>query len=520
MVHAAGDVDVAVTAASGTARAIQADGGTNTLAISKGLNIDVHNAAPGSKAIPTAALIAMNNGVNLIQANGDSTGLEIRITVTAGNGGKAYAMYADTLGENRIEGSEKADFISLKGDVAAIYGGRNSISTGAGNDHVVLDGAVNTGGLTLEMGEGYDVLTLKATDYNDFKDKYGAWLLELVKNPAFGVESIQIASLGDWLIGDAQNLLTFFADPAFAGIEVPHGGLPLSLMTELHQGTASYSDAMHVDMQQGFDGAKEGLDHSAITFTAQGNDMVRVNGDVAHTDLTFAGGGHDTLTVAGSLIDSHVTIRESTYTGTLHVEAGALEHTDMTLLGGTSEVTLHGNVDSYSSLVLGSGDDTLRIDGNFTGQAAMGAGNDLVTLHGSAHGGMVDGGAGNDTLVGDAGNNIFVGGAGHDVLTGGDGADTFVWKASDAGTVGAPATDVVTDFNADDGDKLDLSQLFTDEARDNLDSYLNIVHANGNTVLNISTSGESTAGRFDQVIVLQNSNLTDEQLMQHILLGQ
>ena len=77
--------------------------------------------------------------------------------------------------------SEKADFISLKGDVAAIYGGRNSISTGAGNDHVVLDGAVNTGGLTLEMGEGYDVLTLKATDYNDFKDKYGAWLLELVK---------------------------------------------------------------------------------------------------------------------------------------------------------------------------------------------------------------------------------------------------------------------------------------------------------------------------------------------------
>ena len=202
------------------------------------------------------------------------------------------------------------------------------------------------------------------------------------------------------------------------------------------------------------------------------------------------------------------------------MEADGLENTNMNLAGGTSNVAVHGGVDDLSSLVLGGGNDTLSIEGNFTGNATMGAGNDLVTLHGSAHGGMVDGGAGNDTLVGDAGNNILVGGTGFDVLTGGAGADTFVWKAGDAGTTGAPSTDVVSDFNIDEGDKLDLSGLLGDGAKDNLDNYLSVSHENGNTVLNISTSGDSTSGSIDQIIVLENSSLTAEQLMQHLLLTQ
>uniref|UniRef100_UPI0004889AF2 type I secretion C-terminal target domain-containing protein n=1 Tax=Desulfovibrio cuneatus TaxID=159728 RepID=UPI0004889AF2 len=511
LVNATGDVSLVTETASGIARGLQAVGGTNTLTLSKSLSIDVNNAAPGANSYSTAALFATDKGVNLIQANDGSTGLEVRITVTAGNGGKAYAMYAESLGENRIVGSEKADFITIKGDIIAIYGGQNSISTGGGDDRVVLDGAVNGGGLTLEMGAGHDILTLKAKDFAEFKGRYETWLNALMAT-GHGVESIEIIYNETWSAQDKADLHNFFGGAAFQNVEVL---FPEVLLT----GTEVHSDMGNVFHEGDFDGTLSGGNHSDHTFASTQDDVVRVTGDVSHTDLTFAGGGHDTLTVAGNLIDAHVTT-ESTYTGTLHVDAGGLENAQMNLMGGTNAVTLHGTVDNLSTLVLGDGNDTLSIQGDFTGQATMGAGNDYVVLHGSAHGGIVDGGAGNDTLIGDAGNNILVGGSGHDVLTGGTGADTFVWKAGDAGTADAPATDVVTDFNIDEGDKLDLSGLLTDGAKDNLDNYLNVTHENGNTVLNISTSGESAEGRFDQVIVLENSTITAEQLMQQLLLTQ
>jgi Ca2+-binding RTX toxin-like protein len=61
--------------------------------------------------------------------------------------------------------------------------------------------------------------------------------------------------------------------------------------------------------------------------------------------------------------------------------------------------------------------------------------------------------AGNDTLSGTSGNDLLQGDQGNDTLTGQAGADIFRFIKDELGT------DIITDFNKSQGDKLDLSQL-------------------------------------------------------------
>lgn len=84
----------------------------------------------------------------------------------------------------------------------------------------------------------------------------------------------------------------------------------------------------------------------------------------------------------------------------------------------------------------------------------------------------VYGGAHNDSITGDTRDNRLEGKAGHDVLNGGDGADTLVGGlGADTLTGGAGADiflynevaetvdDTITDFNAGEGDRIDMARL-------------------------------------------------------------
>jgi Ca2+-binding RTX toxin-like protein len=62
--------------------------------------------------------------------------------------------------------------------------------------------------------------------------------------------------------------------------------------------------------------------------------------------------------------------------------------------------------------------------------------------------------AGNDTLAGGAGNDVLDGGRGSNVLTGGAGADLFDLR-------GADGANTITDFNASDGDTIELKPGMT-----------------------------------------------------------
>jgi Ca2+-binding RTX toxin-like protein len=79
-------------------------------------------------------------------------------------------------------------------------------------------------------------------------------------------------------------------------------------------------------------------------------------------------------------------------------------------------------------------------------------------LRGSNAANRLLGDAGDDQLFGRGGDDILSGGTGTDRLEGGSGADTFVFAELDAGR------DVIVDFNAAAGDRIDLSGIDSDSA--------------------------------------------------------
>ena len=137
--------------------------------------------------------------------------------------------------------------------------------------------------------------------------------------------------------------------------------------------------------------------------------------------------------------------------------------------------------------------------------------------------------SGDDTLNSDNSNDTLIGGAGNDILNGGLGVDVFKWELADKGTIDAPATDTVNNFNlapiTNQGDALNLQDLLIGEhdgstgVTSNLTSYLHFDQhpdtAGGinDTVISISSTGQFTSGYFDTTKVDQTITLTHVDLI-------
>jgi Ca2+-binding RTX toxin-like protein len=108
------------------------------------------------------------------------------------------------------------------------------------------------------------------------------------------------------------------------------------------------------------------------------------------------------------------------------------------LAGGAGDDLIKGGVDN----------DILRGDD----------GNDF--LYGEAGDDTVEGGAGDDYIDGSLGDDLIYGGGGADFIKGGSGADIFAFRSID------DAGDTVYDMRLDDGDRIELSQLFAETGMD------------------------------------------------------
>ncbi|MDD1136902.1 LapA family giant adhesin [Pseudomonas sp. TNT2022 ID233] len=140
-------------------------------------------------------------------------------------------------------------------------------------------------------------------------------------------------------------------------------------------------------------------------------------------------------------------------------------------------------------------------DGNDT--LLGGAGNDI--LFGSGGNDLLDGGKGNDILLGGTGNDTLIGGPGNDILIGGSGGDTFVWKSGDTGN------DVIKDFKASEGDRIDLRDLLQGETGSTIDNFLKITTVDGVSSLQVSSGGkfnsaDAAAATPDVTIKLEGNN--------------
>ncbi|WP_061933701.1 SwmB domain-containing protein [Aureimonas sp. AU22] len=157
---------------------------------------------------------------------------------------------------------------------------------------------------------------------------------------------------------------------------------------------------------------------------------------------------------------------------------------DDAIYGGRDDDYIEGNLgDDYvegnlgNDLILGNqGDDT--VNGN--------QGND--TVHGGQGNDLVHGGQGDDLVFGDLGDDEIWGGLGNDTLIGGEGADTFAFGLGSG-------LDVVADFNAADGDRLDFQgQAYV--VQDVGGSAVFSLAGGGTVVLTGVSAGSLDAGAF------------------------
>lgn len=177
---------------------------------------------------------------------------------------------------------------------------------------------------------------------------------------------------------------------------------------------------------------------------------------------------------------------------------------DNVLSGTTGADTMYGAAGN-DVVVGGDGDDSLY--GELGNDILMaGTGNDL--LDGGDGNDRLIGFDGSDTLMGGAGNDLLNGGAGYDVMTGGDGADTFFIDA----TSFKGRTDLVTDFNAAEGDVLNFQQLL--EGFDPLASAISdFVHlttnAKGDTSVYVDVDGAVGGSHYVKIAALDGAGALD-----------
>jgi Ca2+-binding RTX toxin-like protein len=139
------------------------------------------------------------------------------------------------------------------------------------------------------------------------------------------------------------------------------------------------------------------------------------------------------------------------------------------LEGGAGNDTLIGR----------GGNDTLK---GFDGNDTLNGGNNDDSLEGGAGLDTLRGGAGNDTLNGGSGNDILAGSAGNDTLRGGLGNDTLNGNNGSDVFVIAPGegTDTINDFKLSQSDKIGLADGLT----------INDIYRSGNSIFAVADNEE------------------------------
>jgi Bacterial Ig domain/Domain of unknown function (DUF4114)/RTX calcium-binding nonapeptide repeat (4 copies) len=239
----------------------------------------------------------------------------------------------------------------------------------------------------------------------------------------------------------------------------------------------------------------------------------------ATVEIVSGQSGVDTLVITESLADTGITALEDGSGGRVVLQGIAPIETYETVLrsivlqaGGTlgervvsvQIVDEEGATSDPAQINFDFSDASLRVDDEGSTTITGGAGIDLISgrggddvLLGDAGTDLLDGGEGDDFLDGGPGSDLLFGGPGNDTLTGGeDGNRFFFLSLPDRG-------DQILDFNADEGDVLDLSALFSDVDVEiaNVESFLQFEQSGGNDI-EVSADVDGPAAGFDPVQVV------------------
>jgi RTX calcium-binding nonapeptide repeat (4 copies)/Domain of unknown function (DUF4114)/Bacterial Ig domain len=229
-----------------------------------------------------------------------------------------------------------------------------------------------------------------------------------------------------------------------------------------------------------------------------GVDRLVITESLEDTGITAVGDGSRLIVLGGdATIEAYETILQSIVLqagGTLGERVVSVQVVDD---DGAASAPAQVTFD-FSAVNLVVGDDIPPEGGGDGTDLFSGRGGD-DELFGAAGDDLLDGGEGNDTLHGGPGNDLLFGGPGNDELHGDEGADRFFFLSlPDRG-------DQILDFNADEGDVLNLSSLFRDVDVEvaNADAFLQFEQSGANDVaVSVDVDGPAAGFDFVQVVTL------------------
>jgi Ca2+-binding RTX toxin-like protein len=369
----------------------------------------------------------------------------------------------------QTDGTDRADV--LHGKDLAEFGAHDEIYGHGGNDMIFghAGGDWITGGWGADFidgGEGEHDISLYLDSPEgvevDLRTGRGTWGTAN-GDTLVNIEDLAGSSYNDVLIGNGadNNLHGLDGDDRLmggVGVDKLTGGAGID--------TADYSDSgvgvsVNLVAGRGFGGTAEGdtldgiedLLGSPFNDSLIGNDAANYFHAGGGDDLLKGGGGADWLEGVGG-------------NDTLKGGGGA-----DTLLGGVGIDT--ASYDGSGAGVFVSLRDNVAASGDAEGDRLYGIenlsgsinadnlwGDDWANvLNGMVGDDTLKGFGGADTLLGNDGNDWLDGGTGADAMSGGFGGDRFVWNAiTDTGFTAATA-DLITDFNAAQGDRIDVSNV-------------------------------------------------------------
>ncbi|YAF72752.1 calcium-binding protein [Pseudomonas sp. G7(2022)] len=282
---------------------------------------------------------------------------------------------------------------------------------------------------------------------------------------------------------------------------------------DLIRTNTSYTLSANIEDLTMIGDANSVLTGNALNNVIRGNSATNnIDGGLG-ADTMIGGGGHDTYIVDNindiviELADEGIdTVNISVdYTLTANVEDGQmLGNANLNLTGNALDNVLHGNSGNNilsgglgADRMIGEGGDDIYIVDNVNDlvfESPLNGGHDLIqtwvdyglsdnvedgvllgnadlTLSGNNLDNVLTGNSGNNTLMGFGGTNQLFGAEGNDTLfggwgsntlTGGTGSDTFTFNnwitlGPEMGMGPADSQNIITDFSALDGDKIDFS---------------------------------------------------------------
>ncbi|MBY0239489.1 MAG: type I secretion C-terminal target domain-containing protein [Burkholderiaceae bacterium] len=467
-----------------------------------------------------------SNGHNQLRGGGGDDSFESLVgdgSVLDGGDGNDFFRGS---GKDNVDGGNGDDRILLI--VSSFYNSSATVLGGAGNDSVEIrfqgEGASR---VTASGGQGSDRYLLNtgiaATTYDyritDFMPGSGGDLIDLeqvmnwmgASNPFKAGGYLRLYQDGaDTLLqrlvpGSQTDYYTMvrlqgiapsqLSAANFVGGIDPHGSSQGQVLTGTGGDDTLRGNAMD-DKVYGLAGA-DTLSGNA------GNDLLD-GGDGA--DQLWGGDGDDTL-LGG---DSNDRLDGGAGNDTLDGGAGNDELNDLggsnTLRGGAGDDRMVALTEGSSVFDGGDGND--QITAGYGNDAVTGgAGSDHLTIHSgwdlAAHAVQVDGGEGNDIIEAEIDTNAAV----TVTARGGAGADRFVFSR---GTTGNGWT--IADFNAEEGDRIDLSPILPADTGGNpfgASGYLRAVQRGGDTVISYDADGVGgTNAGMAELLVLKGVQLS------------